>query len=85
MMKYSYRKIVYFTQEEAEHKADRLNGDARRQCVAGVYYEELEEPEGWVVVKYVLRTACEWWAKSGLLPHDHDEGYREGYHSTRKN
>jgi hypothetical protein len=81
MTRFSYRKIKYFSQEEAELVADRLNNQARRECMAGVYYEEEEEsPGNWVVNKYVLRTSAGSLAKSGWLPYDYDPGYREGYH-----
>ena len=78
-MKYSYRKIKYYTKAEAEREADRLNGEARRECMAGVHHEAEEIPGGWVVNKYVLRSLSNTFAKNGNLPHDHDPGYREGY------
>lgn len=84
-MGYRYRAIRYFTQEEAEVQASRLNSQAHATCMAGVYYEESEEKPGcWVVEKYVLRTPAGTLAKSGWLPYDYEEGYREGYHHTRR-
>ena len=84
MAKYRYRKIRYFTQAEAELVAEQMNGEAARACMAGVYHEAADEGEGrWVVNKYVLRTCAGSLAKSGWLPYDYDEGYREGYHCVK--
>lgn len=59
----------------------RLHYHAAIIHMAGVYYEAREElPDQWIVSKGVLRTLAGELAKSGWLPHDHDEGYREGYH-----
>lgn len=80
MPKYTYRKIKYFTEREAEAECDRLNGEVRRNSMAGVYYDTAPEPEGWIVEKYVLRNLVDCYAKSGRIPCDYEEGYREGYH-----
>lgn len=82
-MSYRYRPIRYFTELEAKREADRLNGEARRANMAGSHYEEDREQGGWVVNHYVMRNLSGSLAKSGWLPYDYEEGYREGYHHYR--
>ena len=75
-----YRKVKYFSREEAERRQDRLLGEAARNCMAGVDYSiEEVEPGCWVVNHYCLRNLTMTEVKNGYMPYDYDEHYLEGY------
>lgn len=74
-----YRKVKYFTENEAERLCDKLNGDDRRSNMAGSRYNTEKLPEGWVVNHYVCGQLSRTHAKNGLLPYDYDPDYVEGY------
>lgn len=75
-----YRKIKYFTEQEAEDFAQLKNDENKRVAMAGSYYEAEKEDEGrWIVNHYVLRQLVASHVKNGMLPYDYEEGYLEGY------
>ncbi len=81
---FMYRKIRYFTEKEAQDFADRRNNENRRaNMVASVYHEAEEKPGCFRVDHYVAGSVSMSFVKSGVLPYDYDEGYREGFHQTR--
>lgn len=74
-----YRKIKYFTEAEAERLCVQKNGDNHRSAMAGSYYDTEKLEEGWVINHFVLGSLVDIHVKNGMMPHDNDPHYREGY------
>lgn len=74
-----YRKIKYFTEEEANRFCRDRNDENRRTNMAGSRYDTEELPEGWVVNHYVIGQLCDTHVKNGMMPSDFDPDYLEGY------
>lgn len=74
-----YRKIKFFTEQEAEKFCDNWNGNNRRTNMVGSNYDTEKTEQGWIINHYVFGQIVSSYAKNGILPHDYDEDYLEGY------
>lgn len=75
-----YRKIKFFTQEQAERIERQRNDENRRVNMVGSHYvAEEESPGNWIVQHYVVGQRGNAECANGYLPYDYDDHYLEGY------
>ena len=75
-----YRKIKYYSLEEAEKIAIGMECAARQENMVGSHYHAEEiEPGQWVVQHTVLGNDSTTYCKNGILPYDNEPGYLAGY------